>query len=900
MIVRTSRAKALIVAIVILAAAVPTTLLEDGDAAECEPICDHCHYAHDRVYHAYLDITRFTVPRTLNGTDKKQVEVQLRLHGNVGLGYTTISRGYLILTATEDYVGIKEPKTTFISMEPGFRSFYWSVSGRLEGTDSLLVEVWALGVHLAVEFFESADSGFVTVTNPVNAPPRVSFKQPDGYDDVATNDFMIELDIDDPNADPMLGDFYYDNDRDRSNGSTPIVKGATFPDSYLWNTRGIPNGWYYIHVDVDDQRGGSDSATSFHPVIVSHSNFVPNTELVMPVDDGVVRDVVATFSWRSEDRDGDSLSYEVWMGRDVDHMELVGTTTETSFDYSAADNARLLWTVTPNDGEIRGWCRNGPRSFTTNIEYPVEIDLILPANGAVVPGPDVKLVWYGRDLDFEQVLYNVFLDHEGTVTRLVRDWDDPSGPVLVVTGLEPGETYTWWVEGDNPYSTKGVSERWTFTIARSGVPVVDLVGETLSEEGVTIMWSPSFEGTPPVMYDVHIVDHVRGDLALIRGTTATTTTLHDLQEDAQYHWYVIPFDEDGKQGYSTPSFRTFSYDLNSPPIANISQQLVEMVPGRHVLEWTATDPDGDPITFDVYMDPWNATTLIAANITVTHLDVDVEADRIYRWRVVPRDAQGIGEPANGIVTTGPNGTEVGVSGSLLFPGDNDAVAPPVVNLSWEATDPLNRTILFDVYIVHNGSDPLHQARVVINATLPWWIIEVGPGTMVSWAVEARPLRGPVKLLGVSSFTVAEGALDIPIAVLQVADGLPGAMVTVEALKTIKFNATGSFVPGDDTLEYWFDFGDGRGSGWLDDPSAEHTYLKEGLYNATLVVRALDGTESIPALVRVEVEPGDLSSAKSIPGPGALWALITLLATAMAILIPRGRRGRGALRGGDGH
>ena len=171
---------------------------------------------------------------------------------------------------------------------------------------------------------------------------------------------------------------------------------------------------------------------------------------------------------------------------------------------------------------------------------------------------------------------------------------------------------------------------------------------------------------------------------------------------------------------------------------------------------------------------------------------------------------------------------------------------------------------------------------------------------VSWAVQARPLRGPVALLGTSSFTVAEGAIDIPIAVLQVADGLPGTRVTVKALKTITFNATGSFSPGDEDLEYWFDFGDERGSGWLDRPSAEHTYLKEGLYNATLMVRGPDGTESEIALVRVEVEPGDLSSDTSIPGPGAIWALFIVLAMAMAIIIPRRRREREAFRGGGSH
>ena len=91
----------------------------------------------------------------------------------------------------------------------------------------------------------------------------------------------------------------------------------------------------------------------------------------------------------------------------------------------------------PNDGTVRGWCRNGPRVFTTAIDYPVEVDLLQPPDGSVVPGPDVKLVWYGRDLDFQQVLYTVWLEHDGVPERLVNAWDDPAGPVLIVPDLVP-------------------------------------------------------------------------------------------------------------------------------------------------------------------------------------------------------------------------------------------------------------------------------------------------------------------------------------------------------------------------------------------------------------------------------------------------------------------------------
>jgi len=897
MIVTTRRTKATIVAVLLLLTLVPTVLLQTGDAVECEPTCDFCHYAHDRVYHAYLDITRFIVPSGLNGTDAGVVEVQLHLHGNVGLGYTTIRRGHLTLTANDDRVGVQRPKQDFISMDPGFRSFYWNVTGRLEGLDTMHVEVYALGVHLNVEFFESGDSGSVSVTNPVNAPPRVSFVQPDGYDDVATSSYQVVLDIDDPNNDPMLADFYYDNDRNRNNGSTIIARSVPFPDTYTWDTRGLPNGWYYLHVDMDDQMGGHDSATSSFPVIVSHSNQVPNTELILPLVDGTVRDPVMTFTWRSEDRDGDRLTYEFWVGREVEHMELVGTTDQTSFAFEPHDNARLFWNVIPNDGKVRGWCRNGPRSFTTNIDYPVEVELVLPPDGSVVPGPDVKLVWYGRDLDFEQVLYTVWLELDGDATRLVRGWDDPAGPLLIVPDLVPGETYSWWVEGDNPFSPRGVSERWEFTMASSGVAVASLDDEEVATDGTTTLhWSPSFTGITPVIYDVHLVYHTGGDVLLLAGTSATTLTLHELTEDATYHWYVIPYDDDGNQGYSIPSFRTFLYDLNSPPTVDIANPYLETDPGTHVLEWSGHDDDGDAISYDVYIDPVNATSLALANTTDTRLSVNLDADRMYFWRVVPRDAHSVGEAVQGVVVTGPNGTDVSASGSLMAPEEGTSVAPPLVNLTWEAFDPLNRTLLYHIYINTTGGDPLSGPPLVVNATTPWFVIELEEGDLVAWAVEVRPLHGPVSLLGTATFAVTTGALEDPVARLSV-DGKPfGAAAQVEALVRVALSGAQSEGPAGEALEYLFDYGDGTASGWIPDPSVEHTYLKEGRYNASLTVRVVDGPTSETVTVRVDVAPGDKGSDEDVPGMGgALGAMALMVAALLALAMPRQDRRRGGAR-----
>jgi hypothetical protein len=892
MIAITVRTKALAFAILVLLAILPSLLLNTGEAVECEPTCDSCHDSHDRVYFAYLDITQFQAPASLDGTEVKTVDVQLRLHGNVGLGYTTIRRGHLTLSANNDRVGIQDPKQSFISMEPGFRSFSWNVSGRLAGTDTMHVEVYALGVHLNVEFFESGDSASVLVTNPVNAPPRVNFVQPDGRNDVANNNFQVELNIEDPNNDPMIADFYYDNDRNRNNGSTLIRMNVPSPEIFTWDTRTVPNGWYYIHVDVDDQRGGTDSSTSFYPVIVSHNNAVPNTELIVPVANGVVYDPVVTLTWRSEDLDGNSLTYEVWVGRDLDHMVLVGTTASKTFDYTPDDNAKLYWNVIPDDGRVRGWCRNGPRSFTTDIAYPVEVDLVLPADRSVVPGPDVKLVWYGRDLDFEQVLYKVFLDHDGDITRLVNDWDDPAGPVLIVPDLVPGETYSWWVEGDNPFSPKGVSQTWTFTIAPAGVAVVDLIYETVEEEGVTLSWAASFAGRAPAWYDVHLVDHLGGDTLLIAGTRDTTYSLTDLVEDAQYHWYVIPYDDEGNQGHSVPSFRTFIYDVNSPPTVTIADDNVTVAPGRYVLEWSGHDPDGDPITYDVYMDPVNGTDLLLGNTSAVITEVTLDPDRMYFWRVLARDARSIGGEAMGVIVTGPEGIDVGASGRLLAPEDGATVPSPVVNLTWQAVDPLARTLLYHIYLDTEGGDPLSSPPQVVNATMDWFILEVEEGMVVSWAVEVQPLRGPVSMLGSATFTVLTQSIEAPTGVLAVAGQPAGRAAEVDAYKVVAFDANGSSAALAGPIQFHFDFGDGAASGWVDRPSVEHTYLTEGVFNATLIVRDTDNRTSIPVTVVVMVGPGDKGSDDPVPGPTGSMGAAAILVTALLLATHSRRRSRG--------
>ena len=866
---------------------VPAGLYHPGDAAECTPVCDSCHYAHDHIYHAYADIYEFSVPASLDGAERKQVRVMIQLYGSVGLGYTTISRGWLELTAAEDRVAIDNPRQDYVSFPPGSRNFYWNVSGRLAGTDTLHVEFYGLGVHLGVEFFERGDSGPITVTNPVNAAPRISFTQPDGDSDTADASFTIGLRTVDPNADHPLVDLYYDTDRDRANGQTAIAKGLLEPTTFAWDTRSLADGWYWLHADVDDQRGGRASATSKFPVIVTHGNRAPYVELYTPYKGAIVADPMVWLRWNATDLDGNSLSYEVYVGRDADHMDLVATTTVRQYHYRPPDNAKLVWTVIPRDGKVRGWCRSGIWGFTTDISYPVSVRLLLPANGSTVAGPSAKLVWYGHDEDYQQVLYDVYLDETGASTMVLSGYDDPAGPVYITADLVPGRTYYWRVVGRNPFSPVDTSATWHFTVADPSRPGAVLLGEELLDGGAArLTWGPRTGPAMPSRYDVHLVSPEGGDTIVLANTTLTEATVEGLAEGMTYRWFALPRALDGSEGVCEPQYREFTVKANTPPVATAVAPLVEADPGGHTIAWLARDDDGDALRYDLYLDTVNATTMVQGSMTETQLSVELAAGRTYRWRVVPFDGHGAGAPASGVIVVRPAGSGVVPTGSLALPAGD--VPGPIVVLAWLASDPLGRELSFEVTLLGPSSAPDGEVFTGVSSLN----LTVGPlavGGPYEWTVTATAEGGATSTLGTGSFNVT-GAGSLPTPELSV-DGAPAVSpVQVVCFTPVRFHAQ---LPGHSrggpVVEWWFDFGDGNVTGWTLLDTAEHSYMAPGRYNVTAVARVDQARLSPPAGLGVDAADGDRTSDERLPGMGAGSAVPAILLAAAALAAAAGRR-----------
>lgn len=95
--------------------------------------------------------------------------------------------------------------------------------------------------------------------------------------------------------------------------------------------------------------------------------------------------------------------------------------------------------------------------------------------------------------------------------------------------------------------------------------------------------------------------------------------------------------------------------INMPPssfkLVNVPDESVDVSP-IPLFEWESTlDPDGDPITYDLYLDPNEVTAKIAENITGTTFTLDptmaLALARTYNWKVVAKDGKG-GETSSAI------------------------------------------------------------------------------------------------------------------------------------------------------------------------------------------------------------------------------------------------------------
>ncbi len=146
-----------------------------------------------------------------------------------------------------------------------------------------------------------------------------------------------------------------------------------------------------------------------------------------------------------------------------------------------------------------------------------------------------------------------------------------------------------------------------------------------------------------ITYTIEIASDNRFNNILFWANTSQTNTTFNLEKGTTYFWRVKAIDE---KGYESTYSRIYTFftepeaGVNTIPHSPIAVAPIigTTITGTNAtLDWNATDSDGNPLLFDIYFGESNPPQLLAENLNVMTLDVQIEANKTYYWRVVAKD-----------------------------------------------------------------------------------------------------------------------------------------------------------------------------------------------------------------------------------------------------------------------
>jgi parallel beta-helix repeat protein len=387
-----------------------------------------------------------------------------------------------------------------------------------------------------------------------------------------------------------------------------------------------------------------------------------------------------TLSWTaSTDPDGDPVTYDVYFGKG----SLPGTPaatglSDTTYNPGVLDaDATYYWKVVARDG-YGGSTPSQNWHFGTANAPPTIPSGPHPADGAANQLHNVQLSWTAStDPDGDPVTYDVYFGKDslpgGTASSGQSAASFNPGP------LEPEATYHWKVVAHDPHGASTSGPEWTFTTKANTAPTapsgpMPANGAANQYRNVGLSWTASTDADgDPVTYDLYIGAGSLPGSPTTMGLTSAAFAPGILDADTAYHWKVVAKDPFGG---STPGAEwTFTTGDNSAPSAPSSPSPANGAGNQAVdldLGWAAcTDPDGDPVTYDVYFGKDSLPGAVTAGglTTNAYSPPPLAPNATYHWRIVAKDDRGAQTP-------GPEWT---------FSTGGDHAAPSVV-ITYPAAD----------------------------------------------------------------------------------------------------------------------------------------------------------------------------------------------------------------------
>jgi hypothetical protein len=570
-------------------------------------------------------------------------------------------------------------------------------------------------------------NSYFEINNP--DPPIVTVNYPN-MENVLNGIVNITWTAFDPDGDSLNITLYY-----WDTNQWKLIDTNLTEEIYSWDTTLIPSGsGYLIRVNATDGMFISSDVSDTSFII----NQAPTVTVTYPNGGETITGEVM-ITWTIDDPEGDETNVTIYCEINSEFFEILSSATNTSFTwntttYPNGDNCKIH--IYGFDSYYNSAYDCSDDYFILDNPQPPIVEITKPHGGQIINGT-CQITWDSDDPDGDSLTFDIYYWDSSQwvlittgLTSNYFDWDTSS--------LPKGDDYQIRIDAfDGFFTTSDYSEPFIINQTPSVTVIYPNGGESLTGF-VTVSWEGFDSDGETLFYEIAIfqgslpIEIIESNIE----TTSVQINITKYETASNYRFMInvtdgLTYNQDFSDNYFTIVHNESpTVDLTSPTSYNSYSNSI-------TITWTASDPDDDPLTFDLYYKKGGWSWLeIATEITGNSYVWDItglpdDDDYLIRIRVSDGYFNYCSDILEGVFEiNNPDAPYV----YLNFSGGN---LQGIVTIMWSGYDADGEILTYTLYYSRNGGNSWSRiARLTDETSYDWDTNSISDGTGLSLKIVA--------------------------------------------------------------------------------------------------------------------------------------------------------------------
>jgi len=255
-----------------------------------------------------------------------------------------------------------------------------------------------------------------------------------------------------------------------------------------------------------------------------------------------------------------------------------------------------------------------------------------------------------------------------------------------------------------------------------------------------LSWECSDPDSDPLTYDVYFGTDINNLAQAATGISEKKMQINNLQPGKKYYWRVVA--KDGRDGETSGDTWMFSVieGENHPPVkphSPVPENGAIVQYNAFVLKWECSDPDGDQLTYDVYLDISNPpqkkiySAIQNPSAQISQLDMNTK----YYWCVIAKDGKGGMTSGDVWHFTTKRDNKPPVAPYDPNPADESVITNLNQKFTWKCSDPDGDVISYDIYFSEINKQ---MEKIASGIKSPEFVFpNLAAGKSYQWRVVAK-------------------------------------------------------------------------------------------------------------------------------------------------------------------